>query len=120
MPAGTHNLFIEQGATFFETIELVNEDDGTPFDLTGFTGRAQMRKTLADDDGIDFVVEILEPETAGALTLELTVTQVSGINYTHGVWDLFLDDSDPDAEVPVIKALKGVTELEYSATRAAS
>jgi len=37
------NLFIDQGTDFSTTIEVA-DDEGTPIDLSTYTGRSQMRK----------------------------------------------------------------------------
>ena len=44
--AALANLLIDQGASFSSTITVFNSDD-TVFDLTGFTGASQVRKSYS-------------------------------------------------------------------------
>lgn len=47
MAAATHNILIEQGATF--QLNLVWKDSGgTPINLTGYTARMQVRRKYSD------------------------------------------------------------------------
>lgn len=43
MAAATHNFIAEQGVTFNETLTYLAPDGVTPIDLTGMTGRMQVR-----------------------------------------------------------------------------
>lgn len=82
------NFTIVRGDSFTKTV-IVQESDGTPIDLTGYVGRAEIRQgyggTLLDS----FTVAIPTPSN-GEVTMSLDATQtVSAIS--GGVYDLELD-----------------------------
>jgi hypothetical protein len=62
MPAARHDFVVEQGTTWRRTVEYKNPD-GSPFVLTGWTARMQVRARRA----------------AGAPLLDLTSTPAAGI-----------------------------------------
>jgi hypothetical protein len=47
MPAGAHNIEVEQGATFELSVVYKTDVDGLAVDLTGYSGRGQIRVTTA-------------------------------------------------------------------------
>lgn len=89
--AATVNLLIQQGSDFSHTVSLQN-DDGTPLVLTGYSAKMQIRPELGS------ATMLLELSTgngrivlnalAGQLTLSLTNTITSGLTFRSGVYDL--------------------------------
>jgi hypothetical protein len=57
------NLYVEAGATYQRSLIYTN-DDGSLFDLTGFTGELQVRETVQSDDPALVITPTLDPETA--------------------------------------------------------
>lgn len=95
MSAGKLNLTIEQGATFRKKLTW-QSSTGVPIDITGYTGRMQIRQQLKD----------------AAPLIELT--DVNGgivITGASGEIDLFIDDADTSTFV----FQKGVYDLELEA-----
>lgn len=90
MPAATLDLEIEQGANFLKTITW-KDSGGTPINLTGFTARMQIRKsvsaaaTLADLTTSNGGITL--GGVAGTITLALTAAQ-TGAMTSGGVYDL--------------------------------
>ena len=83
--AAITNFIIEQGATFTTTV-TVKASDGTAFNLTGYTPRAQMRKSYYSSTKTDFTAAIEGAATNGQVTLSLTATQtaaITAVSYTH-------------------------------------
>ena len=81
------NISIDQGADFQATID-VTESDGTPFDLTGYTGRAQMRKSYSSSTYKDFSVGIGANTLAGELILSMNSTTTTSITPGRWLWDV--------------------------------
>jgi len=93
MPAAYQDQFLEQGTTFTSQITL-DDDNGLPFNLSGFTAASQGRKSYyAANAAITFSANITDanngvitlsadaPTTAnlipGKLVYDVTVTQTS-------------------------------------------
>ena len=93
MAAATHDILIEQGATF--QLNLVWKDSlGTPINLTGYTARMQVRHKYADTDPLlSFTTENGAITLGGALgTIAVTglATLTDALTVKSGVYDLEL------------------------------
>jgi hypothetical protein len=77
-------LRIEQGANFSSTISVLG-DDGQPFNLTGYTGAAQLRKHYSSSSYHTFTVAL--GGNTGIVTLSMTPTQTGAINSGIHVFD---------------------------------
>jgi hypothetical protein len=86
--ASISNLVIDQGTTFFATISVVN-DSGTAKNLTGYTGRAQLKRSYYTNTNTSFTVTIDNP-TDGEIDLSLTDTQTSALKAGRYVYDVEL------------------------------
>ena len=78
-------------------MRLRNVVGGTPdtyMDLTGYTGKAQMRELAASAVvAAEFTVTILDQiATPGGLTISLSATQTSALEVKSHVWDLQLTE----------------------------
>lgn len=122
--AQTYNIQLDQGSTFAMTVEYEETDPAggpnTPFDLTGYSGRMQVRDTVgsattlaqfttAPSDGIVI--------NGPAGTVDLTVTSVQTESYTfiNAVYDLEVYD----ASVPpvVVRLVQGRFLVNKEVTR---
>lgn len=113
--AGIYNFTCEQGATFSRTFTAYDAD-GDPINLTGFSGRMQVRRT------VDASAVIISLTTAngrmslggatGVVTLTLTATETAAITES-GVYDLEL----VSAGGTVTRLLKGSFRLDKEVTR---
>lgn len=93
MAAATHDILIEQGATF--QLNLVWKDSGgTPINLTGYTARMQVRQKIADTNPLlSFTTENGAITLGGALgTIAITglATLTDALTVKSGVYDLEL------------------------------
>lgn len=79
------NLIIDQGTTFSTSI-LLTDDNGDAIDLTGYTGRSQMRKHYTSSNSTSFTVSLNTSE--GAVSLSLTANQTSGLIPGRYVYDV--------------------------------
>lgn len=86
--ATVSNLSIDQGTTYSVTIG-VTDTTGSARDLTGYTGRAQLRRSYYTNSNTAFTVAIDNP-LEGEITLSLTATQTSALKAGRYVYDLEL------------------------------
>lgn len=87
------NLYIQQGTDFTHVISLQN-NDGSPLSIFGYTARMQVRETatsplalieLSTTNG-----RIVNGGANGQLTLTLTNVETSALAWRSGVYDLEL------------------------------
>lgn len=83
---GDYDLTVHQGTAFSITFAARESDETTVIPLTGYTGRAQIRKTSGSLIA-DFDVDVDGP--AGTVTLSLTAAQTSAIDHS-GLYDVKL------------------------------
>lgn len=84
------NIVLDQGSDFLFTFDLVDDND-VPIDLTGFTGKAMMRKFYTSLKGHSFTVDVT---TDGEVTLSMDSRHTSCINAGRYVYDCELTSSD--------------------------
>jgi hypothetical protein len=115
MPAGKHDIYIEQGATW--SLPLIWQTaEGVPIDVTGYTARMHIRKKLADDE---FEAELTTENGSiaiggadGAITLSLTAEQTTAIDIKGGVYDL-----EMVKDAVVTRLLEGTVIISLEVTR---
>ena len=115
MLAGIYNFTCEQGSTFNRVITVFEPDGETPYDLTGYTARMQVRRETEEGT---VLVELTTANgrialggAAGTITLSLTAATTAGIT-DDGVYDLEIVSG-----ANVHKVLKGLFRLDYEVTR---
>ena len=82
------NLYVEAGATFTRTITYTN-NDGTLFNLDGYTAALQVRETVASTSA-DITVEPTIDVEAATLTWTFTAAQTSALTKSKYVYALEL------------------------------
>jgi hypothetical protein len=98
MTAVTHNITIEQGATFRLSLKWETKDGlgvVTPVNLTSYTARMQVRQ---NSTATTPVLSLVSPThitlgADGTIEVEATPTQTAAIDIRAGVYDLELEDS---------------------------
>lgn len=122
MLAGIYNITCQQGSTFVRVIRIEYPDavDPTifhPFDLTNYSARMQVRRTISsatemislDSDGNG--IEITSEED-GEITITMTSTQTASLT-SDGVYDLEIISPD----IFVTRILQGEFRLSLEVTR---
>jgi hypothetical protein len=121
MLAGNYNMVCEQGTTYSRSFELQypDETDPTiyhPWDLTGYTARMQVRRTVESSAAmITLTTEnggITIDDEDGIVTINMTASQTSSIA-NSGVYDIELIDSS----LNVSRLVQGQFILSYEVTR---
>lgn len=114
----TIDLTVYQGATFKRTWALTSKEDGSPYNLTSWTARMQIR---AKKKAEDYLLE-LKTENGG-VTIEVTTDESKYTVYMNpeqtaalisgGVYDLKLVDPQGD----VVRIQEGSVTLSTEVTR---
>lgn len=79
------NIVIDQGTTFSTSI-LLTDDNGDAIDLTGYTGRSQLRKHYTSSNSQSFTVSL--NSTEGSVSLSLSATQTANLVPGRYVYDV--------------------------------
>jgi hypothetical protein len=112
MPSSA-DLSIYQGDDWTAIVTVLNED-GTPADISTFTAKAQIRRSIADSDPV-VVVEITTVVASPLVNLSIPHTVTATLSGSY-VWDLQL--TGPSGGITTI--LKGRAKVEPEVTRATS
>lgn len=116
MAAATHNLTIEQGATFQLNL-LWKTSAGTPIDLTGYTARMQVRrKHDADTAMLNLTTEnsaIVLGGAAGTIAITAAATLTDDLTGKVAVYDLEL----VSAGGVVTRLIEGCVTISPEVTR---
>lgn len=100
MAAGVQDLYVEQGGAFSRAFQLKNADNSN-FNLTGYTGHAQIRSnTQATDVVANITVSFDTDRTTGVVYLFMDRATTKAIptkgktyaQTTPYTWDLYLVD----------------------------
>lgn len=126
MIAGVYNITIEQGTTFYRLIDVMepdvlDPDEYDPFNLTGYTARMQIRRTV---DNADTMISLTSPTVNGngitvmdgannAISINMTAATTATI-LTSGVYDLEIVKTSTGA---VSRLIQGTITLSLEVTR---
>ena len=110
--AAVSNLAIDQGTTYSVTVS-VTDTTGSARNLTGYTGRAQMRRSFYTTSNTAFTVAIDNP-SEGEVILSLTSTQTSALKAGRYVYDLELVSSNTSS---VERIVEGIVTIYPEATK---
>jgi hypothetical protein len=109
--ANNFNLFIDQG-TDFSTVIVISDDTGSARDLTGYTGRAKLKRSFDTEKNTSFEVNINNP-TAGEIILSLSNQASSNIKYGRYVYDVEIVSNANIVE----RVIQGVVIIDPEVTR---
>ena len=84
------NLYIDQGTSFSSIIDVHN-DDGSAFDLTGYTILAQIRKTYTSTTAINFTSS---SPGVGQIEISLDDSVTKTIKAGRYVYDVIVSNTD--------------------------
>ena len=129
MSAGRYSFTIEQGTTF--QLELIYKDSNqTPINLTGYSGRMQIRPTVdsntvyltlssslnADGTGLNFSGSSgTNPPTSGSIGIYIASCTSSLLNFTNAYYDLEIYSG---SNCPyTVRLIEGQVQLSKEVTR---
>ncbi len=130
MAAGIHNFTIEQGTTVDFEIQY-KDSNLVPINLTGYSGRMQIRSTYADNQpttyitlssslvpdgtGLNFsgsAARGLKPPTSGSIGIYINAQSSSAFTFAKAKYDLELYSGSL-----VVRLLEGTVTLDKEVTR---
>jgi hypothetical protein len=114
--AGTYDITIEQGATF-RRILTWRDGNGVAVNLTGWTARLQMRRSLtASSPFLELNTEsggLVLGGSAGTIEIVISAEATAALDQKHGVYDLEMVSGSGE----VTRLLQGRVTLDREATR---
>lgn len=110
--APVKNLVIDQGADFSVTITIsdVNND---PLNLTGYTGRAHLRKSYGSNTHTAFTVTFNADRTTGEITLGISSAVTTDLRAGRYVYDVEIVSGSG----VVTRVLEGIVTVTPEVTR---
>lgn len=118
--APRYDFAIDQGASFSRTFTVVDPDTGgTPVNLTGYTGRAQIRLKYADADGSQPLSSVNTTDgglsingSTGTVTFSLSPGTTQSLPAQQLVYDIELVNGGT-----IIKLVRGFVDVRAEVTR---
>jgi hypothetical protein len=110
--ASAHNLYIDQGADFNAQLQIF-DDNNAPWNLTGYTGQAKIRKSYYSTTSVDFTVSFLNDRTNGNIILELSSEKTSQMEQGRYLYDVVI--TDPASKKT--RVLEGIVTINPGVTR---
>jgi len=92
MLAAVTNLVVYQGSDFQNTFFVTN-DNGSQFNLTGFSGECLIKKHYSSSSSTTMQVNINPQENSGSVTIALTNSVTASMTPGRYVYDVVLTDS---------------------------
>jgi hypothetical protein len=90
------NLIVDQGANFIYNLYLIDED-GNIFDISGYTGEAQLRRTYTSSNSVSMNVTV--DGGAGLISLSMNAETTSTLNQLRYVYDLELSANNVTSRI---------------------
>lgn len=112
------DITIDQGATYSDTIVLKNIDD-TAFDLTGYSVRGKLRRSVSSSTATDFTCTVTSAAN-GTFTVSLTSVQTAALtaqNYMSTIYHYDIEIYTAASPPVVYRVLRGRAILEPEVTR---
>jgi hypothetical protein len=104
------NLFIDQGTTYATKLVL-NDADGVPVNLTGFSAAGQIRKHYSSSNAVSFSIT-LSPST-GTVVLDLSANTTANLVAGRYVYDVELTDTSGR----ISRIIEGIVTVSPNVTR---
>ena len=123
MTAATYDLVIDQGSDF--AIDLTITESGSAKNLTGYSGRAQMRSTHASSsvtasftvsvvNACAVIIQYTNNASAGTMKLEMSSSTTAGVAAGRYVYDLEIHTS---GDATVKRLIQGSVTVNPEVTR---
>lgn len=108
--ASISNLVIEQGATFTASVVL-NDNTGTPQNLSGYQANSQMRKSYYSSNATTFTASVSDSSN-GEITMSLTSAQTANVKAGRYVYDLEVSNA-----TNTVRVVEGIVTVYPEVTR---
>ena len=107
------NFMVDQGSKFTGVVSVI-DDDGSSFNLTGYTPFSQMRKSYYTNTSIDIECEVEGDPVNGEIRLTITPSVTNGIRAGRYVYDVEVHGADVD---DVKRIAEGIITVSPQVTR---
>jgi len=108
------NFNVDQGSTFYAVATIQNED-GSLFDLTGFTPYSQMRKSYYTKTAFEVLVSVENDDPAsGNLRLTIPATVSNSMRAGRYVYDV---EVHKDSDESVKRVMQGIITVSPQVTK---
>lgn len=87
--AAVKNLYVDQGSDFNAQITIY-DDNNAPWDLTGYTGAAKIRKSYYSSTSVNFTVSFAAARNTGTIILDLSSTQTTSLEQGRYLYDVVI------------------------------
>ena len=94
MASAVSNLLIYQGSDFNIDFSVEN-DNGTEFDLTGYTVNSLIKKHYTSSSSVTVTAAVMTPVTAGRVQLSLNAVQTTAMKAGRYVYCLLYTSPSP-------------------------
>tara|TARA_B100001778_G_scaffold302798_1_gene279706 strand:- start:6 stop:344 length:339 start_codon:yes stop_codon:yes gene_type:complete len=92
MASAVSNLLIYQGSDFIIDFTVEN-DNGTEFDLTGYSAASLIKKHYTSSTSQTVTTAVVNPTTSGRIQLSLTNSQTAAMKSGRYVYDVVITSS---------------------------
>ena len=92
MASAVSNLLIYQGSDFIIDFTVEN-DNGTEFNLTGYTVACMIKKHYTSSTSQTVTTAVVNPTTSGRIQLSLTNSQTAAMKSGRYVYDVVITSS---------------------------
>lgn len=86
-------LYVDQGATYTNTIDLTDDSTNAPMNLQGYTVSSQMRRSYYSANATANIVCTITDSANGKVSMVLSSANTANINPGRYVFDLVTTDS---------------------------
>lgn len=109
MAAGYTELFLEQGASFSASIDLV-DNSGARYNLVNYSASSQMRKSYySSSAAATFTVSTGSSPELGIITVSLDSANTANVYAGRYVYDVYIEDVDTAERVRVLEGIVNVS-----------
>jgi len=112
-PVFVTNLTLYTGTDFAQTFVLEDTSTNSILDLTGYTGKSQLKRYESSNKAAEFTVTLANEPTTGRLSIEMLSAVTSTLTPGKYYYDLLL--KNPSGTVS--RALEGHILVKKSVTR---
>lgn len=111
--AGYVELYIDQGATFNNVVNLTDDLTNANVNLTGYQVRSQMRRSYYSANSTATINCAITGISSGEITMSLSASQTANIKAGRYLFDLEIEDSANT----VTRVLEGIITVTPQITR---
>lgn len=103
------DLIVDQGADFIHKVYLI-DTSGNPFDITGYSANAQIRRNFTSNSYIDISINL--DHVNGLVAMSMNADTTALLTQTRYVYDLDLSSNNV-----VSRIVEGVVNVNPGVTR---